>query len=102
MQAKVTTEFAGRPDDEALSRTIKVGEIINGDLAAVAVREKWAEEAGDDPADDDGEGSTQPPLDTMTIAQLKAFADEKGIDIGDASKKDDIRAAIDLALESQK
>ena len=98
MQAKVTTEFSGRPDSDALARTIKVGEVITGDLAAVAVREKWAEEVGaETPANDDG----KPDLGGMTINQLKAFAEERKIDLGDASKKDDIRAAIELALEGK-
>ena len=98
MQAKVTTEFAGRPDGEALSRTVKVGEIITGDLAAVAIREKWAEEVGSEPAADD----TDPLAGLTTVAQLKAYAEETGIDLGDATKKDDIRAAIQLALEAKK
>lgn len=42
MRAKVTKEFVGRPDTEPSARTIHVGEEIDGDLAAVAVSEKWA------------------------------------------------------------
>ncbi len=42
MQAKVTTSFSGKPDDEILARTIAVDEIISGDLAAVAVAQDWA------------------------------------------------------------
>ena len=42
MKATVIKEFQGRPDGEAMTRTIKVGEILDGDLAAVAVAEKWA------------------------------------------------------------
>lgn len=101
MQAKVTTEFPGRPDNEPLSRAIKVGETISGDLATVAVREGWAEEL----VEGGGtlvEGNADDGLDSMTSNQLKAFATERGIDIGDATKKADIRAAIDLALEGQK
>jgi len=44
MRAKVTKEFKGRRDHESVTRTIAVGEEIDGDLAKVAVREKWAEE----------------------------------------------------------
>ncbi len=40
-----------------------------------------------------------PPLSERTVAQLKAIAAERGIDLGDASKKDDIVAAIELAME---
>lgn len=43
--AKVTTEFSGRPDSESLSRPIVVGEIITGDLARLALEQKWAEPA---------------------------------------------------------
>lgn len=44
----------------------------------------------------DGKGD-ESPLDGMTVEQLKAHADEHGIALGDATKKDDIRAAIDAA-----
>lgn len=37
----------------------------------------------------------------MTVAQLKAYAAGKGYDLGDATKKDDIIAAIDLAEENE-
>jgi hypothetical protein len=98
MKAKVTKEFAGRPDGEALSRAVQVGEVISGDLAAVAVSEKWAEEVGAETVADNGD----PLAGLTTVAQLKAYAEEKGIDLGDATKKDDIRAAIHLALEAAK
>lgn len=45
MKAEVKTAFPGRPDDETATRTIEVGEIIEGDLAQVAVDNKWAVEA---------------------------------------------------------
>lgn len=44
MKANVTKAFPGRPDQEALTRTIAEGEVIFGELAVVAVREGWAEE----------------------------------------------------------
>ncbi len=40
-------------------------------------------------------------LDSMTVAQLKEFAKENGIDIGDASKKQDIIDTIVAAAEPQ-
>ena len=43
------------------------------------------------------EGSTtkgESPDSTWKVADLKAYADENGIDLGDATKKDDIVAAI--------
>lgn len=40
-------------------------------------------------------------LDGMTVAQLKEFAKEKNIDIGEATKKQDIIDAITAAAETQ-
>ncbi|MDI6834514.1 MAG: hypothetical protein QMD99_02220 [Rhizobiaceae bacterium] len=42
MKAKVVKAFPGRPDKETMTRTIAVDEIIDGELADVAIREKWA------------------------------------------------------------
>ncbi len=41
--AKVIEQFTGRADDETKVRDFHVGEIIKGDLAAAAIKEKWAE-----------------------------------------------------------
>lgn len=38
--------------------------------------------------------STADPLDKMKIEELKAYAEENGIDLGEAKKKDEILAAI--------
>lgn len=43
------------------------------------------------PADSDGSGE---PDASWKVAALKAYADEQGIDLGDATKKDDILAVI--------
>ena len=51
---------------------------------------------GADPAD----GEVTPSLDDMTIAELKEHADKKGFDLGSATKKDEIIAAIKAAEES--
>lgn len=44
LKAVVTQEFPGRPDHDSLPRTIKVGEEITGELAQVAIDNKWAKE----------------------------------------------------------
>lgn len=44
MKAKVIKAFPGVADGTVATRQINVGEVISGELAAVAVREKWAEE----------------------------------------------------------
>ena len=96
MRAVVTKEFPGRPDNEPLSRPIAVGEVIGGDLACVAVANKWAEEAdAGDPEPAPGES-----LDEMTLDQLKIYAADQSIDLGSASKKADVRAVIDAALKA--
>lgn len=56
--------------------------------------------AGDAENDLSGNGSgvgADDPLADKTVNQLKAYAEEKGIDLGDATKKADIIAAIQLA-----
>ena len=44
MKVKVTQEFSGVEDGKHHPRTIEVGEEITGDLADVALRNKWATE----------------------------------------------------------
>jgi hypothetical protein len=46
MQAKVTTAFIGKPDDEACARTVAIGEQITGKLAQAAVGAGYAEPEG--------------------------------------------------------
>lgn len=42
MQARVVQPFSGAPDVEVYARQFVEGDIVQGDLAAVAVREGWA------------------------------------------------------------
>jgi len=44
MKAKVKVAFRGRRDNAPQVETLNEGDIIEGDLAEVAVREKWAVE----------------------------------------------------------
>lgn len=46
------------------------------------------------PFDGGSESRSETPDATWKVADLKAYADENGIDLGDATKKDDIVAAI--------
>lgn len=52
---------------------------------------------GDVPADE----PKDEPFYQMTVAQLKSLADAEKVDLGDATKKADIVAAIELAREGQ-
>ncbi len=44
MKAKVVKKFDGKPDKEIYPRTFNEGDIVEGDLARVAVAQKWAVE----------------------------------------------------------
>lgn len=93
MKVMVTKEFPGRPDAEANVRPIRVGEIVGGELAKVALAEKWGEEV----AGDDAESAVD--LSNMTVADLKALASERGVDLGDATKKADIIAVLEKIIQ---
>lgn len=67
-----------------------------GETIEVLDAAKVPDDFESDDADEDA-----PTLAKMTVAQLKAFAEANAIDLGDATKKDDILSAIELALESQ-
>jgi hypothetical protein len=64
-------------------RIAQVGETIEAD----DFPEDWFEEVADG-------------LAGMKVADLKALAESEGIDLGDASKKADIIAAIELSREA--
>jgi len=40
------------------------------------------------------------PLADLTVKELKALAEARKVDLGDATKKDDIVAALELAAEA--
>ena len=49
--------------------------------------------------DEDEDEDEEKPLSEMTVPELRAFADEHDIELGDATKKDDIRKIISKAIE---
>lgn len=46
MRATVTQSFVGRRDHLFETETLKVGDLIEGELAAVAVEQGWAKDEG--------------------------------------------------------
>ncbi|MDX2623848.1 hypothetical protein PV356_30795 [Streptomyces sp. WI03-5b] len=42
------------------------------------------------------------PVEAMTVDQLRAYAAEQAIDLGDAKKKEDIRALVVAELEARR
>lgn len=68
------------------------------DLTAKAVPPE-----GSDAVTGDGSGEALPPIEdyeAMKVADLKDLAAARGVDLGDASKKADIIAALELAAEA--
>lgn len=92
MKAKVVKAFPGRPDHEALTRTIEVDEIIEGELAGVAVRENWAKEI--QPSTEYESSSDDVDLEKLKVDELKERAAAEGIDLGEAKTKAEIIAVI--------
>lgn len=97
--------------------TVPAGAVV--DLPAKEARKRIA--AGDcKPLEDDAPRRTAPapdrtppapqtpadtpdvPVEAMTVEQLKAYADEQSIDLGDAKKKDEIRALVVAELERRR
>ncbi|TPM92721.1 hypothetical protein [Mesorhizobium sp. B2-1-3A] len=93
MRAKVIQAFPGAPDGAIHPRQIEVGEVIEGDLARVAVDQKWAEETDEEVSDDSVDFAE------MTVDQLRAYAVDHDIDLGTATKKAAIISAIKKAAE---
>lgn len=99
MKAIVTCQFSGRPDKDVFSRIIKVGEVIDGDLAMVAVANGWADAEGETAAKDNGAGAAI-DLEKLTVKQLQELAATRSIDIAGASKKAEIIEAINKAIDA--
>ncbi|MEV6471599.1 hypothetical protein [Streptomyces sp. NPDC051657] len=95
--------------------TVQAGEVI--DLPAAEARKRIA--AGDckplesdsprratatapaPPADPGGPGD-EVPVEKMTVDQLKTYAAQEEIDLGDATKKEDIRGLVLAELERRR
>ncbi|MGN6585801.1 MAG: hypothetical protein ACTHJV_19070 [Rhizobiaceae bacterium] len=81
-------EFDPAPDIDQAKRLIAAGCLPDEALAAAqaAAKSKKSAPAAPQPADDG--------LDALTVEQLKTFAGEEKVDLGQAIKKEDIIAAI--------
>lgn len=103
MRAKVTEAFPGRPDNEIMTRPIEVGETIEGDLARVAVEQKWAKKIKESEASEDNGGND---VDGPKIGKEAAeILEEAGIDpatvegtgVGGMITKPDAEKAVEAA-----
>jgi hypothetical protein len=73
--------------------------VITGDLAKVAIAEKWAVEVPPNEKFDQQPDNLEATLRRYTVEHLVAMAKEKNVDLGDASKKADIVAALVKVLD---
>ncbi|WP_432063352.1 hypothetical protein [Streptomyces sp. S1] len=60
-----------------------------------------AKETTPPPPGDPG-GAPEVPVEEMTVEQLKAYAGEQEIDLGGATRKDEIRAVVAAELERRR
>ena len=67
-------------------------------MSATAFQRMRREQAAREAAEKEKQ-QKEKPIDKMTVPELKAYAEENNIDLGDAMKKDDILAAIQAYLE---
>jgi len=83
--------FSPPPTLEQAERLIKAGCLPEG--ARQHAVDEPDDKPDDEPEADDGD------LKKLTVDQLKGLAAERGVDLGDATKKADIIAALELAEE---
>ncbi len=93
MKAITTVEFKGVADGEIHPKTFKVDDPVAGDLAKVAVENKWAREVRDSVAPTKKEKTVE----EMTTDELMTHAAANKIDLKGATKRADIMAAIQAA-----
>jgi hypothetical protein len=94
--ASVENEFRREPVGDDPPAKDRDETIIRNPVTDTA---RMAPPADGDPLDHDHNGKKggSVDLDSMTVPELKAHAEKFNIDLGDATRKDDIRAAIDKA-----
>lgn len=68
--------------------------------AIMTVSDATADRLGGEWVDADSVARSEAPDATWKVADLKAFAEENGIDLGDAKKKEDLMGAIAASTTS--
>lgn len=87
--------------DEVAEQRIAAGHCVAVDEQPKRLldrRRRRGGRADDEPRDDEPQAK---PIDKMTVAELEAYAADKGIDLGGASLKRDILTAIERAQDAQ-
>lgn len=73
--------------------------------AVMSVSDETADRLGGEWVDAEASARSESPdanLSRWKVAELKAYAEENGVDLGEATKKDDILALLSAAAESDK
>lgn len=98
MQAKVTAPFDGARDGEMYPRHFNVGDVVDGNLAEVAVREKWAEELKPEATQPAGLVEIPAVWQELKAAELVKLARDLGAS-ADVNTKAEAAAVIEAELE---
>lgn len=69
--------------------------------AVMSVPESVVGRLGREWVDADARERSESPDSTWTVADLKAYAADNDVDLGDATKKEDVLAAITVSAESK-
>jgi len=89
-----------------INELIAKGDWTQADIAFLQARKSYIDpktfkalnlEAGEDEQDDEQDDGVD--LGSLKVADLKILAEEQGIDLGEATKKEDIIAVIEAAVE---
>lgn len=102
MKAKVTTAFPGRRDNSGESETFAVGATIEGDLARVAIDNKWAEELDDETGAGSIDEKRQKAQAAVDAAQAAFDAAKTALDAADEAGKPDAQKKHDEAEKALK
>lgn len=69
--------------------------------AVMSVSDSTASRLGGEWVDVDARDRSESPDSTWKVADLKAYAADNDVDLGDATKKEDVLAAITASAESK-
>ena len=106
VKSAVVAVTIGSPGGNGLVRFVEAGsllpegvdqEIVDHLVSTGLVEEVVFEPEADEPEGDEESEGDPVSLDDMKLDELRAHAASRGIDLGDAARKDDIRAVIDAA-----
>ena len=99
VKSAVVAVTIGSPGGNGLVRFVEAGSLLPEGVDQVIVDHLVSTGLVEEVVVEFDEGSEADPvsLNRMKLDELRAYAASRGIDLGDATHKDDIRAVIDAA-----